>query len=99
LINKFVPCFEGDGDVEDAIYAWAKEFASAGVRRGKKISSTYLKDSAGHAILDPVTHKKQIIERHAEVGVSYYLGDGLNTAHITPDEMVRVLEESKKNAK
>ncbi|WP_248740390.1 peptidoglycan DD-metalloendopeptidase family protein [Pseudomonas sp. MWU12-2029] len=90
---------EGSGDVEDAIYAWAKEFASAGVRRGKRINPTYLKDSAGHAILDPVTHKRQMIERVAEVeGVSYYQGDGLNVAHIKPDEMVRVLEESKKNA-
>lgn len=29
---------EGDGSVEDAIYAWAMEFASAGVRKGKTIS-------------------------------------------------------------
>ena len=29
---------EEDGNVEDAIYDWAKEFASAGVRQGKKIS-------------------------------------------------------------
>lgn len=90
---------EGDGDVEDAIYAWAKEFASAGVRKGKKISSIVLKNSAGQPILHPVTHKKQWVERHAETeGVSFYHGDGLNTAHITPDEMVRVLEESKRNA-
>jgi len=29
---------EGNGSIEDAIYEWAKEFASAGVRKGKKIS-------------------------------------------------------------
>ena len=29
---------EGNGSVEDAIYAWALEFASAGVRKGKTIS-------------------------------------------------------------
>ena len=90
---------EGDGDVEDAIYAWAKEFASAGVRQGKKISSIVLKDAAGVPILHPVTHKKQWVERHAQSeGVSFYQGDGLNSAHITPDEMVRALEESKRNA-
>jgi hypothetical protein len=90
---------EGDGDVEDAIYAWAKEFASAGVRQGKKISSIVLKDAAGVPILHPVTHKKQWVERHAQSeGVSFYQGDGLNSAHITPDEMVCALEESKRNA-
>jgi len=26
------------GGVEDAIYAWAKDFASAGVRKGKEIT-------------------------------------------------------------
>jgi hypothetical protein len=32
-------------------------------------------------------------------GQSYYAGDGLNTAHILPADMVRVLEESKNNGK
>jgi len=98
--KAIIDFLEGDGDVEDAIYAWAKEFASAGVRKGKKISSIILKNSAGVPILHPVTHKKQWVERHAQSeGVSFYQGDGLNAAHITPDEMVRVLKESKKNGK
>lgn len=74
---QIINYLEGDGSVEDAIYAWAKEFASAGVRKGKPIS------------------KGRVA---AFEGSSYYQGDGLNSAHIMPDEMVRVLEESKANA-
>ncbi|WP_206057759.1 hypothetical protein [Nissabacter sp. SGAir0207] len=69
---------EGNGSVEDAIYAWAMEFASAGVRKGKVIS----KGRTAH------------IE-----GVSYYSGDGLNSSHIMPDEMVSILEVSKNGKK
>ena len=98
--KAIIEFLEADGDVEDAIYAWAKEFASAGVRRGKKISSIILKDAAGKPILHPVTYKKQFVERYAESeGVSFYQGDGLNTAHITPEEMVHALIESKENDK
>lgn len=32
-------------------------------------------------------------------GVSYYSGDGINHAHIMPDDMVRVLKESKNEGK
>ncbi|EEJ1163117.1 hypothetical protein GQB51_002868 [Salmonella enterica] len=57
---------EGNGSVEDAIYDWAKEFASAGVRKGNTISKG----------------------RIAQVeGGSYYSGDGLNHAHLTPNLM------------
>lgn len=39
---------------------------------------------------------KKGIRRWAQnEGVSYYPGDGFNKAHINPDDMVRVLEESK----
>jgi len=59
-----------------------------------------LKDAAGKPVLHPVTRKKQFVERYAESeGVSFYQGDGLNTAHITPEEMVRALKESKENGK
>lgn len=66
---------EGDGSVEDAIYDWAKEFASAGVRKGRSISKGRVAGADG---------------------ISYYAGDGLNKAHVMPDDMVRVLKESKK---
>jgi len=76
--KSIIDYLEGNGSVEDAAYAWAIEFASAGVRKGKKISKG----------------------RIAEIeGMSYYSGDGLNKAHIMPDEMIRSLEESKNGAK
>nr|WP_229655751.1 hypothetical protein [Pantoea sp. 201603H] len=93
---------EGDGSIEDAIYDWAKEFASAGVRKGKEISrskteyernpdGSIKRDSKGRKI-----HKR----RYAQVeGVSYYSGDGINKAHIKPDEMIQVLEGSKNENK
>jgi hypothetical protein len=70
---EIIEFLEGEGDVEEAIYGWAKEFASAGVRAGRKIAKGI-----------------------AQGGESYYAGDGLNKAHITPDQMVKVLKESKK---
>ncbi|EXU76106.1 hypothetical protein [Erwinia mallotivora] len=55
---------EGNGSVEDAIYDWAKEFSSAGVRKGNAISkgriaqeegvSYYSGDGLNHAHLAPV---------------------------------------------
>ncbi|MFI0560582.1 hypothetical protein ACH33A_23210 [Escherichia coli] len=72
--KPIIEYLEGNGNVEDAIYAWAQEFASAGVRKGKTIS----KGRTAH-----------------NEGVSYYSGDGLNRAHLMPDEMVKILEESK----
>lgn len=68
---------EGNGSVEDAIYDWAKEFASAGVRKGNTIS------------------KGRIAQ---EEGISYYSGDGLNHAHLSPNQMVNILRESKNGA-
>ncbi|MGI6897427.1 hypothetical protein ACRCMW_05885 [Enterobacter chengduensis] len=68
---------EGNGRVEDAIYDWAKEFASGGVRKGNTIS------------------KGRIAQ---EEGVSYYSGDGLNHAHLSPNQMVNILRESKNGA-
>lgn len=93
---------EGNGSVEDAIYAWAKEFASAGVRKGNEISPSktefetlpdgnFKLDSKGHKI-----HKRRFAKSE---GVSYYSGDGVNAAHIKPDDMVKVLMESKNEGK
>lgn len=70
---EIIAYLEGSGDIEDAIYGWAKEFASAGVRAGRKISQN----------------------RIAKGGESYYSGDGLNKAHLTPEQMVLALEQSK----
>lgn len=91
---------EGDGDIEDAIYDWAKEFASAGVRKGKKISPGKVKrfDNEGNALKDKsgnILYK--IGPRCAPFeGASYYHGDGLNKAHLMPSDMVSALIESKK---
>lgn len=77
LISKKRPeiinYLEGKGTVEDAMYAWAKEFASAGVEKGRKISKG----------------------RAAEGGESYYSGDGLNKAHLTPEKMKATLIKAK----
>lgn len=66
---------KGNGTVEKAAYDWAKEFASAGVIAGEKISGG----------------------RIAKGGESYYAGDGLNKAHLTPEQMIKALENSKRN--
>ncbi|WP_261640624.1 hypothetical protein [Erwinia mallotivora] len=89
---------EGNGSVEDAAYAWALEFASAGVQKAREISrdpNEYERDADGHIKID-ANYKKIHKRRWAkEDGVSYYSGDGLNKAHIMPDEMIKKLEESK----
>ena len=71
--SQIIKLLEGSGNIEDAMHAWAKEFASAGVEKGKKISRG----------------------RIAKGGESYYSGDGLNKAHLTPEKMKSVLLESK----
>ncbi|HAV1831586.1 TPA: hypothetical protein JG914_004422 [Enterobacter hormaechei subsp. steigerwaltii] len=89
---------EGEGSVEDAIYDWAKEFASAGVRLGKKISPKreVIKDEHGRPKLDHGKKMYKIIPRTAKVeGESYYAGDGLNKTHLLPNDMVKVLKKSK----
>ncbi|TXZ99650.1 peptidoglycan-binding domain-containing protein, partial [Vibrio cholerae] len=73
-ISEFL---ESTGSVEDAMYAWAKEFASAAVEKGRPIS------------------KKRI----AIGGESYYSGDGLNKAHLSIDEMRKVLIQTKQDRK
>ncbi len=70
---NIIAYLESNGTVEEAIYDWAKEFASAGVQSGRKISKN----------------------RIAQGGESYYSGDGLNKAHLTPKAMIKALKESK----
>lgn len=95
--TAFINYLEGNGSAEDAIYAWAMEFASAGVRKGKRISPVKQRDEHGNVVKD-ANGKPIWVERTAGIeGESYYSGDGLNAAHILPDEMVKVLEESKHN--
>ena len=93
---------EGDGSVEDAIYAWAMEFASAGVQKGREISrdpKEFEKNPDGSFKVDKNFHKIHKRRWAQSDGVSYYAGDGLNKAHIMPNEMIRKLEESKNAGK
>ncbi|EOC1335837.1 hypothetical protein ACI09U_003626 [Cronobacter turicensis] len=89
---------EGAGDVEDAIYDWAKEFASAGVRQGRSISpkKVAVLDDKGFPIYDNGKKRYKLIPRVAVVeGESYYSNDGVNKASILPDVMAKSLEDSK----
>ncbi|MCG8210912.1 peptidoglycan-binding protein [Tenacibaculum finnmarkense] len=70
---KIISFLEGNGNVNDAMYAAAKEWASIGVEKGKTISKG----------------------RIASGGETYYAGDGLNKAHITPEQIKNVLINSK----
>jgi len=98
--KAFIGFLEGDGDVEAAAYSWALEFASAGVRKGRKISSIAKRDKNNKIVMGADGVTPVMISRVASFeGQSYYAGDGLNTAHILPEKMVRALEESKKNGK
>lgn len=94
----FINYLEGDGSAEDAIYEWAKEFASAGVRKGKSISPKKepVLDKNGLPVYEKGKKKYILVPRVAEVeGESYYAGDGLNKAHLLPDAMIKSLEDSK----
>ncbi|WP_243428349.1 EF-hand domain-containing protein [Leclercia adecarboxylata] len=95
---SFINYLEGTGSVEDAIYDWAKEFASAGVRKGNSISPKKIPvlDDNGLPVYENGKKKYILVPRTAQIeGESYYAGDGFNKAHLLPDEMVRALEESK----
>lgn len=83
---KIIAYLEGNGSVEDAMYVSAMEWASIGVQKGKRISDKVIKKD-----------KKVIkrIIRYAAGGESYYAGDGLNKAHITPNQIKNALINSK----
>lgn len=80
---------EGDSSLNSAMYASAKEWASIGVEKDNRISDQKIK------VGEKIIYKK----RYAKGGESYYAGDGLNKAHITPEEIKNVLINSKNNNK
>ena len=82
---KIISYLEGSGEVEDAMYDSAKEWASIGVEKGKRISDKKVKEG----------DKVVIVKRYAEGGESYYAGDGLNKAHISPEQIKETLINSK----
>lgn len=92
---------EGNGSVEDAAYACAKEFASVGVKQGKEISPDPHKfetNTDGSFILDK-HHRKVHKKRYADVdGIGYYNGDKLNKVFIMPDDLIQKLKDSKNEA-
>lgn len=82
---NIIAYLENDGSVEDAMYASAMEWASIGVQKGKRISDKLVKND----------NKITKTIRYAEGGESYYAGDGLNKAHITPEQIKTTLINSK----
>lgn len=82
---KIIAYLEGDGTVEDAMYTSAMEWASIGVEKGKRISDKKTK----------VNGKTVTTKRYAAGGESYYADDGLNNAHITPEQIKNALINSK----
>ena len=89
---------EHNGSIEDAIYSWALEFASAGVRKGREISRSkveFEKNPDGSFKRDRRGNKIGVKRVAQTEGVSYYSGDGINRAHIRPNEMAQALKESK----
>ncbi|MFS4474555.1 peptidoglycan-binding domain-containing protein [Chryseobacterium sp. T20] len=87
---KIIAYLEAQGSVEDAMYDSAKEWASIGVEEGRRISDKKIKK--GKKVIS-------IIKRYAKGGESYYAGDGLNKAHITPEQIKNVLINSKNENK
>lgn len=77
---------EGNGNVEDAMYSLAQEWASIGVEKGKRISDKVVKKDG--KVVSRIT-------RYAKGGESYYAGDGLNKSHITPEQIKNALINSK----
>lgn len=84
---KIIAYLEESGTVQDAMYAASLEWASIGVEKGKRISDKITKDKDGN-----ITSREK---RYAKGGESYYAGDGLNKAHITPEKIKKTLEDSK----
>jgi hypothetical protein len=84
---KIIAFLEKDGTVEDAMYASSMEWASIGVEKGRRISDKVIKNKNKEVV--------SRIVRYAEGGESYYAGDGLNKAHITPEQIKNVLINSK----
>lgn len=86
---KIIAYLESNGTLEDAMYVCTLEWASIGVEKGKRISDKVVKKEG----------KITKTIRYAEGGESYYTGDGLNKAHITPEQIKNVLINSKNESK
>nr|AIW81374.1 putative protein VgrG [uncultured bacterium TB306_p] len=84
---KIIAYLEGNGTVEDAMYATAQEWASVGVEKGKRISDKKIKDKNGKVV--------SVIKRYAKGGESYYAGDGFNKSHISPEQIKQALINAK----
>ncbi|REC61965.1 hypothetical protein DRF65_13135 [Chryseobacterium pennae] len=84
---KIISYLEGNGNLEDAMYSAAQEWASIAVEKGKRISDKVTKDKKGNVISREA--------RFSDGTDSYYQGDGLNQAHIMPEQIKNVLINSK----
>ncbi|MGJ3448926.1 hypothetical protein [Enterobacter sp. PTB] len=100
--KPIIAYLEGQGSVEDAAYACAEEFASVGVQQGRPISPdphAFERTPDGHLVTDKHGHPVHKKRYALQDGVTYYAGDGLNRALITPDAMIKALEASKNEGK
>lgn len=84
---KIISYLEGNGSLEDAMYSAAQEWASIAVEKGKRIKDKVTKDKKGKVISREI--------RYSDGTDSYYQGDGLNQAHIMPEQIKKVLINSK----
>jgi len=85
----------GRGDLSSAMYATAQEWASVGIKKGQLKQRVPLLDAAGHQQYD-INHKV-ITTQHPSTfeGESYYNGDGINHASITPQQLQEALLNSR----
>ena len=100
--RPIIAYLEGNGSVEDAAYACAEEFASVGVQLGRPISPSpheFEITPDGHLVTDKYGHPVHKKRYAMQDGVTYYAGDGMNRALITPDAMIKALEASKNEGK
>ncbi|UHO39631.1 hypothetical protein H5J24_06005 [Chryseobacterium capnotolerans] len=84
---KIISYLEGNGSLEDAMYSAAQEWASIAVEKGKRIKDKVTKDKKGNVISREI--------RYSDGTDSYYQGDGLNQAHIMPEQIKKALINSK----
>ncbi|EPO1791341.1 hypothetical protein ACT7BH_002734 [Cronobacter turicensis] len=85
----------GRGDLSSAMYATAQEWASVGIKKGQLKQRVPLLDAAGHQQYD-INHKVITTQHPATFeGESYYNGDGINHASITPQQLQKALLNSR----
>lgn len=85
----------GRGDLSSAMYATAQEWASVGIKKGQLKQRVPLLDAAGHQQYD-INHKVITTQYPATFeGESYYNGDGINHASITPQQLQEALLNSR----